>query len=597
MEDRELLDEFVKSRSQSAFRDLVQRHLPVVYSAARRMVRDSHLAEEVAQSVFTTLAQKAESIQPPQVLGGWLYNTTRYLAMHAVRTEQRRREREQTAFAMQSLNLPADVPEIAEHLEPAMAELDAEDRDALVLRYLADRGLREVGVELGVSEEAARKRVNRALERLRLVLQHRGVVITSILLATALTSSAVTVPVGLAATITTTSLAPLAATATLTKATIITMKTKTVIATIVVAAALGGTGTYLAVHFKSKVLQPPSVAVNTSATPFDPANPHIIKFANSDFTHGNDDRFLDEIDPDTKRTPDSAPAGHVKSLVAPALAGAADYLKTVNNPNGSLNGARYVFHNVTQDSPFLGKRVRISGWVKTRDVQNWAGGILQIVNKQGHIFADDEMNANAIRGTTDWQRIEMVADVPVEPCLIYFGMNIYGTGEFWCDDFQLEVVPPNTPVTDDRIWHMWSPNPNDYSVITDAGTLHNGHSTLCITYTPTGAAPGGSWMWWGQDIRDPEKFAGHTVRMTVWTKTENVSVNLRPNLRPKGPNFRLLAQDRMAGTRIAGTTDWTQHIVTCKIPKDTQCLDTGFAFTGSGKVWIDMKSVRYEIAD
>src|SRR6185503_11467896 len=99
MDDRELLDEFVKARSQSAFRELVERHLPMVYCAAQRMVRDSHLAEEVAQNVFTTLAQKAGSIRPPQVLGGWLYNTTRHLAMHAVRSEQRRREREQTSVA------------------------------------------------------------------------------------------------------------------------------------------------------------------------------------------------------------------------------------------------------------------------------------------------------------------------------------------------------------------------------------------------------------------------------------------------------------------------------------------------------------------
>ena len=69
-DDHQLLDEFVKARSQGAFRELVERHLPVVYSAARRLVRDAHLAEEVAQSVFTTLAQKADSIQPPHVVGG-----------------------------------------------------------------------------------------------------------------------------------------------------------------------------------------------------------------------------------------------------------------------------------------------------------------------------------------------------------------------------------------------------------------------------------------------------------------------------------------------------------------------------------------------
>src|SRR5436853_7801414 len=101
MEDRELIRAFVVDRSQDAFRRLVERHLPMVVSTAPRMVRDSHLAEEVEQNVFTMLAQKAPAIRPPQVVGGWLYNTTRHLALHAVRSEQRRREREQTAFAMQ----------------------------------------------------------------------------------------------------------------------------------------------------------------------------------------------------------------------------------------------------------------------------------------------------------------------------------------------------------------------------------------------------------------------------------------------------------------------------------------------------------------
>src|SRR5436190_5049081 len=197
MDDHELLDEFVRDSSQHAFGELVQRHLPVVYSAALRMVRDSHLADEVAQSVFTALAQKAGNLRRPLVLGGWLYNTTRNIAMHAVRTEQRRREREQIAFAMQSIDQGSGTLDLTEHIEPAMAELDPEDRDALVLRFMGECGLRDVGVELGISEEAARKRVTRALERLRSVLEHRSVSATAILLATALTSSLVAVPGGL----------------------------------------------------------------------------------------------------------------------------------------------------------------------------------------------------------------------------------------------------------------------------------------------------------------------------------------------------------------------------------------------------------------
>jgi len=207
MDDRELLRDYVERRSQEAFRQLVDRHLPMVYSAARRMVRDAHLAEDVAQSVFTTLAQKAESLGPPQVVGGWLYNTTRHLALHAVRAEQRRREREQTAFAMQTLDLAPDDPRIAEHLEPAMAELGPADRDALVLRYLENRSLRDVGAELGISEDAARMKVNRALERLRSGFEKQGVGITTVLLASAITATTAAVPSGLAATITTTALA------------------------------------------------------------------------------------------------------------------------------------------------------------------------------------------------------------------------------------------------------------------------------------------------------------------------------------------------------------------------------------------------------
>src|SRR5262245_23420109 len=179
MDDHELLREFVRSRSEDAFSRLVDRHLRMVLSAARRMVGDDHLAQDVTQNVFTTFAEKARGIRPPQVVGGWLYNTTRNLAMHAVRGERRRREREEAAVAMQAHESHSDTDRVIEQLEPAMAELDADDRDTLVLRYLEDRNLREVGAELGVSEDAARMRANRALEKLRVVLDRRGVAVTS----------------------------------------------------------------------------------------------------------------------------------------------------------------------------------------------------------------------------------------------------------------------------------------------------------------------------------------------------------------------------------------------------------------------------------
>lgn len=622
MEDRELLNEFVTKRSQSAFGELVERHLPVVYSAALRMVRDSQLAEEVAQTVFTTLAQKAGSIRPPQVLGGWLYNTTRNVSMHAVRTEQRRREREQIAAAMQALDSPAELPEIAEHLEPAMAELNDEDRDALVLRYFGNRSLRDVGAELGISEDAARKRVVRALERLRVVLDHRYVSITTVLLATKLTTSIVAVPAGLAVKISAAAL-PAAVAATLTKATVMTLKTKALIGGIAAAVAIAGTGTLLALRAQAKIIVPPTVP--NAARPFDPANVSTVKFTNDAFAAAQgcylqqigivseatntlvlmallqpDDRFSNSIDPDAKRTLESPAAGHIKCLINPTLGGSAEYLKTSNaNANTRpLQACRYMSQDFNQDSPFLGQRVRLSGWVKTREVQNWAGLSVLVLNPEGHIFSCGDMNDRPIQGTTDWQQVEWVTDVPSEPCTMYFGVFLYGIGELWMDDFQMRTVASDTPVNDDRPWHVWSPNPNDYSVTTDANTTHDGHSTLCLAYVGSGPAPKGSWMWWGQDIRTPDKFRGHTVRMTIWTKTEKVSGSIHPNLRPKGAKFQLLAKDSLVGKPLPkGTTAWTQRVITCVIPNDTQCLDTGCAFMGSGKVWLDMKTLKYEIAD
>src|SRR5262249_7736711 len=155
--------------------------------------------------------------------------------------ERRRREREEAAVAMQAHESHSDADRVIEQLEPAMAELDADDRDALVLRYLEDRNLREVGAEFGISEDAARMRANRALEKLRVVLGRRGVSVTSVLLGTALVSSTGSaVPAGLAGAITTTALAGTI----LTTATITTMNwiNAKAVTAIVGAAVVAGTG-------------------------------------------------------------------------------------------------------------------------------------------------------------------------------------------------------------------------------------------------------------------------------------------------------------------------------------------------------------------
>ncbi len=200
MTDRELLEKYVKTGSQEPFAQLVRSHIDVVYSAARRQTKgDAALAEEVTQQVFILLAQKAKSLPPGVLLGGWLFNSVRFIARDVVRKEQRRALHEQKAGQMaHDEKRAAATPHNASWsdaeavLDEAMADLDEPSRGLLVLKYFEGKTAREVGAALGITEEAARKRVSRAVDELRDLFERRGVVMSSAFLADALIANAVT---------------------------------------------------------------------------------------------------------------------------------------------------------------------------------------------------------------------------------------------------------------------------------------------------------------------------------------------------------------------------------------------------------------------
>ena len=202
-EDIQLLQEFAERQSESAFGELTRRHLNLVYSVALRQTGNAHDAEEITQAVFIILARKAGSLGRKTILSGWLYQTARLTAANFLRTGRRRAAREQEAY-MQSLSNESDPEawrQIAPLLDDAMARLGDKDRDAVVLRYFQGKSLQEVGAALGASEDAAKMRVNRALEKLRKIFSKRGVVLTVATLGAALaTNSAVAAPAGLATT-------------------------------------------------------------------------------------------------------------------------------------------------------------------------------------------------------------------------------------------------------------------------------------------------------------------------------------------------------------------------------------------------------------
>ena len=208
IEDTELLRRYADEQSEAAFAELVRRHLDLVYSVALRQVGgDAHLAQDVAQTVFTSLARKAADLADRPVLGGWLYRTTQFAAVDAVRAASRRRARELEAHLMQDLTSNpgdrVDWERLRPTLDQAIGELRDDDRDAVVLRFFEGKSFADVGARLRLPENTARMRVERALDKLHAALARRGVTSTTAALAIALANQAATAaPTGLAASVT-----------------------------------------------------------------------------------------------------------------------------------------------------------------------------------------------------------------------------------------------------------------------------------------------------------------------------------------------------------------------------------------------------------
>jgi RNA polymerase sigma factor (sigma-70 family) len=217
-DDAELLRQYAGSGSEPAFAELVQRHIDLVYFAAlRRCGGDAHQAEDVTQQVFVALARNAPALAGHPVLVGWLYTTTRHLSAKARRAEHNRRAREEVALAMNEpmANSPAEAVDwerLRPVLDDVLDDLSETDRDAILLRFFQDRPFADIGRALRLSDDAARMRVERALERLRGLFARRGITSTSAALALALAhQAALAKPAGLAASVTASALAGAAA--------------------------------------------------------------------------------------------------------------------------------------------------------------------------------------------------------------------------------------------------------------------------------------------------------------------------------------------------------------------------------------------------
>ena len=601
--DARLLEQFARNGSEEAFAALVQRHIALVHSVALRHTANAQHAQDITQAVFVILARKAGTLGRRTVLPGWLYHTARLTAANLQRAETSRVRREQEAFMQSQLEESVNDAlwrELSPRLDEAMAGLGASERDALVLRYFQNKSMAEVGQFLGLAENTAQKRVSRALEKLRTFFTKRGVSSTTAILAGAISANSVqAVPVTLAKSVTAVALTKGAAasisTLALAKTTVIalTMKTKIIVATAIIGTLILGAGVcsvYVIWHHKM-------ARVTFASKP-------PLAFANSAFKQDGDKDGFFTVDLDTNmlRTSTSAPAIHIKGPIGAAASGT---LLNNNRAFENSDNSASTLCVVGPGSPLLGQHICVTGWLKTSNVQHWASAFVLIptkdVKSKGWSRVDS-MSDRPIFGTTDWQPVKFVTDVPNQPCAIYFGPDLYGPGELWGDDFQISLADPDDPITDDRAWRQSIINAQDYPMTTDLANTHDGSPPICFAYAGPANASGKSWTWFGHTIHYPEseRYAGHTVRLSGWIKTENVSNHVQPQIRPLSGlmqrDSKLLAKDSMVQDKsLRGTLNWTPFSLTCDIPKNTGYIVTSFIFWGSGKVWIDTNSLELTI--
>ena len=208
IDDSELLRRYVEG-SESAFTEFVQRHVNLVYTAAlRRVGNDRQLAEEITQTVFTQCARKAKALRQHPALSGWLHGSTRFAAIDSLRARKRRTATE----AIETMNSAIDDAteaglawkEIRPVIDGLLDRLGEVERRTVMLRFFEGHSFAEIGARLRISEDTARMRVDRALEKLRQALARRGVGSTTATLGLALGTHAVrAAPLGLAHTVST----------------------------------------------------------------------------------------------------------------------------------------------------------------------------------------------------------------------------------------------------------------------------------------------------------------------------------------------------------------------------------------------------------
>lgn len=464
-DDGELLQKFADTRDDACFETIVQRYIGFVHAVSLRRLHDPHSAHDATQAVFIALARKAAKVaQAPSVMG-WLHRSACYEAQNLMRAQANRISRETEALRLgtTSPQPSTDIEAIEAVLDAALGQLSERDRHALLARYFAGNSYAEIGATFRLSENAARMRVDRALEKLRSHLFRKGITCTAAALATALPACA-TAPVatGMVATVTTASVASALVASGIASIFTIMSTAKIVTGTVVVAAVAG----YFYQSHKTSQLETALASLqaeHSATTKKIEALQHQVgssaSTAAAPQTTGTAKLSATAI-PMTSSpgiTP-KAPTGWKKNGSATDLyeAGVDEtqpwggmpsaYVKSTGDAEGKFGG---MMQAISADA-YRNQRVKLTGWIKTEDANDGGGHLWMRIDgsENGKLLAFDNMKDRAPTGTTDWEEYSVVLDVPTDSSRLNYGFFVSGKGKMWVNGLTITPVGDTVQSTD-----------------------------------------------------------------------------------------------------------------------------------------------------
>lgn len=269
-------------------------------------------------------------------------------------------------------------------------------------------------------------------------------------------------------------------------------------------------------------------------------------------------------------------------------------------------GDQILLAQTIRAATYAGKRVRVSAYLKSENVTGdavlWFGASMRHPGGGQITLAIDNMGDRPVRGTADWQKHEMVLDIPTEASHIDVGAILSGNGKVWVDDFAIEEVGNDVPTTgismveqpsnlsfdgDLAGWGRtgWAPGAYDYS--TDTSTAYEGESSARIkSKSPFEGADQYTLL---EQYLNAKQYVGKRVRVTGYLKSVDVrgvaGLFLRTYDLSGGQSVVDLS--RLEDKQVTGTTDWGKYEVVMDVPDNTYAISYGLSITGQGEVWLD----------